>query len=161
MIQTKKTFHVHIRWMVRRDMPNVLAIENESFEYPWTEDNFVMVLRRRNCIAMVAEVDERIVGFMVYDLYKNNLQLRNIAVDPDCRYRGVGKSMIEKLRSKLVEGRRSRIVMKVRETNLNGQLFLKACGFRCDGILPSSGDFPEAQPDDEPGYLFVMRFRRT
>ena len=26
---------VHIRWMIRRDMPEVLAIEQDSFEFPW------------------------------------------------------------------------------------------------------------------------------
>ena len=29
---------VHIRWMIRRDMPEVLAIEHASFEHAWTED---------------------------------------------------------------------------------------------------------------------------
>ena len=27
--------NVHIRWMIRRDMPEVLQIERTSFEYPW------------------------------------------------------------------------------------------------------------------------------
>ena len=41
---------VHIRWMIRRDMPEVLAIEHASFEYPWCEEEFLRVLRQRNCI---------------------------------------------------------------------------------------------------------------
>src|SRR5438046_713436 len=31
---------VHIRWMIRRDMPAVLAIEQECFEFPWYEADF-------------------------------------------------------------------------------------------------------------------------
>ena len=34
---------VHIRWMIRRDMPEVLGIEREGFEFPWLEDDFVRV----------------------------------------------------------------------------------------------------------------------
>ena len=47
---------VHIRWMIRRDMPGVLEIEKLSFEYPWTEEDFIRCLRRRNCIGMVVMV---------------------------------------------------------------------------------------------------------
>ena len=32
---------VHIRWMIRRDLPEVLDIEADSFEFPWYEDDFV------------------------------------------------------------------------------------------------------------------------
>ena len=55
---------VHIRWMIRRDMPSVLAIEQECFEFPWYEDDFVRCLRQRNCIGMVAELDDKVVGYM-------------------------------------------------------------------------------------------------
>ena len=49
--------NVHIRWMIRRDMPEVLQIERTSFEYPWSEEDFIRCLRQRNCIGMVAEYD--------------------------------------------------------------------------------------------------------
>ncbi len=61
----------HVRWMIRRDMSDVLAIESESFEFPWSEEEFVRCLRQRNCIGMVAELDDRIVGYMIYELHKN------------------------------------------------------------------------------------------
>ena len=39
-----------IRWLIRRDMDEVLSIEQGSFEYPWTEEEFLCCLRQRNCI---------------------------------------------------------------------------------------------------------------
>ncbi|MEM1305855.1 MAG: ribosomal-protein-alanine N-acetyltransferase RimI, partial [Planctomycetota bacterium] len=51
---------VHIRWMIRRDMQEVLGIEQESFEFPWLEEDFIRCLRQRNCIGMVAEQGERV-----------------------------------------------------------------------------------------------------
>ncbi len=66
---TKAQVRVHIRWMIRRDMPEVLAIEHASFEFPWCEEEFLRVLRQRNCIGMVAEhARSRVVGFMIYEL---------------------------------------------------------------------------------------------
>ena len=64
----KELVRVHIRWMIRRDMPEVLQAEQQSFEYAWTEDDFLRCLRQRNCIGMVAEHQDRIVGFMIYEL---------------------------------------------------------------------------------------------
>ena len=52
---------LHMRWMIRRDMPDVLKIENANFEFAWSEDDFIRCLRQRNCIGMVAERDDEIV----------------------------------------------------------------------------------------------------
>jgi ribosomal-protein-alanine N-acetyltransferase len=34
---TRTQNRVHIRWMIRRDMNDVLQTERHSFEYAWTE----------------------------------------------------------------------------------------------------------------------------
>jgi len=123
---------VHIRWMIRRDMPEVLDIENWSFEFPWSEEDFVRCLRQKNCIGMVAEHgpkdEEAVVGFKIYELHKTRMHILNLAVDPDYRRRGVGSAMVEKLTSKLCSQRRNMILLEVRETNLEGQLFFRDCG---------------------------------
>ena len=126
----KAQVRVHIRWMIRRDMPEVLAIEHASFEYPWCEEEFLRVLRQRNCIGMVAECGERVVGFMIYELHKNKLHVLDFAVHPDTRRQGVGLQMVAKLVGKLSNHRRTRIVLSVRETNLPAQLFYRIQGFR-------------------------------
>ena len=126
----KAQVRVHIRWMIRRDMPEVLAIEHASFEYPWCEEEFLRVLRQRNCIGMVAEYGERVVGFMIYELHKNKLHVLDFATHPEFRRQGVGHQMIGKLVGKLSSHRRTRIALYVRETNLASQLFYRVQGFR-------------------------------
>src|SRR5206468_12938766 len=118
----KEQVRVHIRWMIRRDMPEVLQTEQESFEYAWTEEDFLRCLRQRNCIGMVAEQGEKVVGFMIYELHKQKLHILNFAVHPTCRRSGVGGQMSAKLMSKLSSHRRTRITLEVRETNLTAQL---------------------------------------
>lgn len=119
----------HIRWMIRRDMAEVLDIERRSFEFPWFEEDFIRCLRTKNCIGMVAEAGEQIAGFMIYGLYKSRLDLWTFAVHPDFRGMGVGRAMIAKLEGKLSAQRRVRICTEVRERNLDAQLFFKAMGF--------------------------------
>lgn len=150
------TATAHIRWMIRRDMPAVLSIENQSFEYSWSEDDFIRCLRQRNCIGMVAERDDRIVGFMIYELHKTRLHVLNFAVANDCRRIGVGRTMVEKLLAKLSHDRRNRIMLEVRETNLEAQLFFKQLGFRAVSVLR---DFYEDTVED--AYLMQYRYRAS
>ena len=145
---------VHIRWMIRRDMTEVLDIETRNFEFPWTEQDFIHCLRQRNCIGMVAEFDERVVGFMVYELHKDQLHILNFAVHPDFHRRGVGKQIVGKLISKLSHQRRNRIMLEVRETNLSAQLFFRQLGFRAVSVLR---DFYDDTTED--AYLMQYRYR--
>ncbi len=150
MASIKQT--VHIRWMIRRDLPSVLGIESSSFEFPWTEDEFVRCLRQRDCIGMVAEYAEQVVGFMIYELQKSRIHVLSFAVHPDYRRQSVGSAMVQKLVSKLAYQRRNRIILEVRETNLAAQLFFRSLGFRATGVLRN---FYEDSTED----AFLMQFR--
>lgn len=141
----KEPSPVHIRWMIRRDMPEVLAIEKKSFEFPWSEDDFLRCLRQRNCIGMVAEIDGKVAGFIIYELHKNRLHILNFAIDPEFRRRGIGSAMVQKLLSKLSHQRRNQILLEVRETNLPAQLFFKKHNFRAISTLK---DFYEDTTED-------------
>jgi len=143
---------VHIRWMIRRDMPEVLQAEQESFEYAWTEEDFLKCLRQRNCIGMVAEHAEKVVGFMIYELHKAKLHVLNFAVHPGIRQSGVGRQMVGKLVGKLSSHRRTRITLAVRETNLPAQLFFKSLEFRATKVL-------RAYYEDSGEDAFLMQYR--
>ncbi len=99
---------VHTRWMIRRDMPEVLEIEAGSFEHPWTEEDFLVCLRQRNCIGMVAEQGEYVRGFMIYELHKAKLHILDFAVCPKYRRASIAAQMVIKLLSKLSSHRRTR-----------------------------------------------------
>ena len=126
---------VHIRWMIRRDLTDVLAAERASFDFAWTEDDFLQCLRQRNCIGMVAEANERVVGFMIYELHSTRLHVLNFAVAPAHRRGGVGGLMAAKLLGKMLSHRRAKITLAVRERNLPAQLFFRAQDFRATRVL--------------------------
>jgi len=144
---------VHIRWMIRRDMPEVLAIEHASFEFPWCEEEFLRVLRQRNCIGMVAELGDRIVGFMIYELHRNKIHILDFATHPDLRRQGVGHQMVDKLVSKLSSQRRNRIGLYLRETNLPAQFFFRVAGFRAVEVIREH--FPDTG-EDAYGMLYLL-----
>ncbi len=126
---------VHVRWMIRRDMPEVLDIEQQAFEFPWSEEDFTNCLRQRNCIGMVAEIADSVVAFMIYELHRTRLHVLNLAVARAHRRLGIGMRMMEKLVGKLTPERRNSIALEVRETNLSAQLFFRSLGFRATSVL--------------------------
>jgi ribosomal-protein-alanine N-acetyltransferase len=148
----KDQVKVHIRWMIRRDMPEVLHTEQESFEFSWTEEDFLKCLRQRNCIGMVAEHNEKVVGFMIYELHKTKLHVLNFAVYPSCRRIGIGRQMVSKLIGKLSSHRRTKITLAVRETNLGAQLFFKSLTFKAIRVL--RGYYEDSGED-----AFLMQYR--
>jgi [ribosomal protein S18]-alanine N-acetyltransferase len=145
---------VTVRWMIPKDMVDALEIERQSFEFPWQEQDFVHILRHRNCVAMVADCDGRVTGFMVYETHRDQIYVRNFAVQADCRRQGIGSQMVAKLLNKLSAKRRSRITLEVRETNVSAQLFFKANGFRAVGILHSHFD----DTPNEDAYRMEYRY---
>jgi ribosomal-protein-alanine N-acetyltransferase len=147
----KQDLRVHIRWMIRRDMPEVLQIEETSYDYPWTEEDFLRCLRQRNCIGMVAELGEKVVGFMIYELHKTRLHILNFSVAAGVRHRSVGTQMIDKLVGKLSSQRRTEISLEVRETNLGAQLFFRKAGFKATNVLR---DFYDDSTED----AYVMQY---
>lgn len=152
---TKKQTAVWIRWMIRRDMPEVMAIEEARFEHPWTEEDFIHCLRQRNAIGMVAcerDAQGKILGHMIYELHRNRLHLLNLAV----RQKGIGtgRALIEKLKGKLSTATRNRLMCEVRESNLDAQCWLRALGFKAISVLK---DFYETTPED--AYLFEFKHR--
>lgn len=121
---------VHVRWMIRRDIKLTQSIERAASPRPWTEAMFLHCLRQRNCIGMVAERDERVIGYMLYELSQYSLHLLNFAVDPASHRKGVGGVMMAKLLGKLRTHRRYWIELVVGERNLTAQLFFRKYGFK-------------------------------
>jgi ribosomal-protein-alanine N-acetyltransferase len=150
------TITVQIRWILLLDMPDVLEIERESFEFSWTEDDFLCCLKQRNCSGMVAEHDGRIVGFMIYELHKSRLQILNFAVGVLFRRSTVGRQMIDRLITKLQQQRRKDIVLEVRESNLTAQLFFREHGFMSVHVLRHHYD-----DTAEDAYVMCYRLDRS
>lgn len=126
---------VHIRWMIRKDVDRVMEIENQSFRYPWTLDDLLWIMRQRNCVGMVAEIDGEVVGYMVYELHKNRLEIKNMAVDTTYRNQGVGSAMVDKLQSKLTSDRRHKVALQISEMNTHAHLFFSRHGFLATEIV--------------------------
>ena len=149
-------FPVDILFINNRHIPEVLVIENDSFEFPWQKENFICCLRQSNHRCMVAEHEDRVVGFMIYELCNTRIEILNLAVAADFLRQGIGTQMVSKLIGELSSQHRTRIILEVRETNLVAQLFFRSNGFRDITVLR---EFYEDTPED--AYSMQYRYNPT
>lgn len=122
-----------IRWLIRRDMEEVLDIEKHSFSHPWTEEEFLTCLRQPNCIGAVYD-DGEVLGFMIYELHRGCLNLLNLAVLPRYRRNGIGRALVLRLIGKLDIQRRQKVTTLVRSDNIEARAFFMSLGFRQLGL---------------------------
>jgi [ribosomal protein S18]-alanine N-acetyltransferase len=148
-----------IEWLIEKQLPQVLEIDHASFDDHWTEADYRRLLRQKNVIGMsCCESDGRVVGFYVYELHRDKIQLLRLAVAPDARRYGIGRQMVGRLFMRLsglpgVRCQRSVLALFIRETNLAGQLFFRSCGFRS----PSMGVISGHYRDGEAAYVMTRR----
>lgn len=159
MLATTKRLKVHIRWMIRKDLSQVLEIENNNSQLSspigkWGKQDFLAILGDNNNIGMVAEYREKILGFFVYNLQPDKLHVYNMAVDKDYENQGIGVQLVDMLKSKLKLGRRTMLEIDVREYSLRAQLFLKKRGFLAVETVP--GWYEQPRQEDAYRFRFIL-----
>jgi len=134
-----------IRWLVQRDMADVVDMERDSYEYPWSEADFINALRQCGCIGIVAEQRRSVVAFCIYEVRRREIEVLNLAVTQDVRRTGVGCRLIDSLKEKLSARSRRELVAIVGDDSLDTHHFLKDQGFTATSVLkeyfaPDGGD---------------------
>lgn len=126
---------INCRWLVRRDLPEVLALQKKYCRQYLTEDEHISILRQRNNIGMVAEDPEtfEIKAYIIYELHKQSLLITRFVTDIEDQDE-FGNALLNKLFGKLSLERRRHIRIAVPEDDLELQLYFKERGFRCTHI---------------------------
>jgi ribosomal protein S18 acetylase RimI-like enzyme len=165
-----------LRRIFMRDLPSIIEIEQQP-TMRWPLRDLRAVLQSSNAAGWVAEVNGRVVGFLIYVVGlqpdKNSedpagnfrgrldsasrphtgqplhITLLNMAVAPVWQRTGLGRALLAKL-SQALQHPRDRIQTTVPESNLGAQLLLRAGGYKAVRVL--RGFF-----DSEDGYLLERR----
>lgn len=132
MIEDLSHVKAEIRPFYERDLSQLKKIEKGSFvEYPWTEEDFIIFLRKleKGHEAYVSEWREYILGFMLVSKNTWNYEIISLAVSPEFRRIGIGQSLIEFIKSKLIPYSREDIYARVRASNKEALQFFETQGF--------------------------------
>lgn len=172
---------INLRWILQRDLPALLQIEQQPPAPRWTQQEFRSVFQAADTAGWVAECSGNVVGFLIYrvtsqpDLIHTLAQretdmhwaqavkelvrkplgitLLNLAVASSWRRRGIGRALLERIGQKLQHSRDT-IQVTVPETNLPMLFLLRSTGYRA---LSVQRDFFGS----EDGYLLEKRFEAS
>lgn len=117
----------HLRQMVE--------IEKEAFDMPWSEAMFIPELSSPNAVYIVGTREEEVVCYGGFHLIFDEAHITNVAVKSTERGRGIGKFLMASLIAKARELGAAHMTLEVKDSNTNAiQMYLgfgfKACGIR-------------------------------
>jgi ribosomal-protein-alanine N-acetyltransferase len=113
-----------------------MAVEGASFSSPWSRALFEEEIGRRFSDAIVAVEDPggAVAGYAVCWTLGGESHLLNIAVRPDARQRGIGRSLLRECIRRSARAGGRRIVLEVRAGNHPAIRLYRRNGFRPAGI---------------------------
>ena len=128
---------IRVEPMTLRDLPEVQAIEQESFTTPWPPNAYRTELEtNRLAHYLVARAEHRVVGFAGIWLMVDEAHITTFAVAPGWRRRGIGERLLVALLDLAVERRANDATLEVRLSNLAARRLYEKYGFRPVGLRP-------------------------
>ncbi len=121
---------IHIREGVREDIPRLVALEKECFSSPWSEKGFADFFDSPYSVALVAECDGVVCGYVGMYLIAGEGEVTNLAVSGGYRRHGIGLMLMTALAD--TKGL-TRLMLDVRESNTAARSLYEKSGFKIDG----------------------------
>ena len=123
-----------IRDYAKEDLPAVLAIQSACPQAAqWLAADYAHLANNPGPLLLVAEVDveavPQVAGFAAFHQLFEDADLRNLAVAPECRRRGVARALIEAACHRLQQAGAKRLFLEVRVSNEPALLLYYSLGF--------------------------------
>lgn len=122
-----------IRQMTLADLPAVLAVEQRSFSYPWSRDNFLSALGNSRESIFVAEVEGELAGYICLWRMVDVVHIANLAVKEEYRRRGIALRLLAEA-ERWAEG--LPLTLEVRISNDKAIALYEKFGFAVCGVRP-------------------------
>ncbi len=125
---------VTIEPMRLHDLPDILVVEKLSFTTPWSKTAFLSeLLENDRAYYLVARHGEKAIGYAGVWLVAGEAHITNVAVHPDYRGQGVGRSLMQALEAIARVKRIRRMTLEVRRSNEIAQNLYVQLGFQGAG----------------------------
>jgi ribosomal-protein-alanine N-acetyltransferase len=122
--------------MQEGDLPAVRTIEALSFSNPWSDDTFRGEIQNTSLsfpFVVVRRPGDEVVAYIVFWLIRDDVQVNNIAVHPDCRGLGIGEALMRFAVAKVRGEGASFMTLEVRQSNTAALTLYKKLGFEVLG----------------------------
>ena len=113
---------MRIRLADKDDLRAIIAMQEKSPEAAhWTPDDYARLMDDAGGKILVAELPTmdppKILGFAAFHRVIDEVEIRNMVVDPEHRHQGVGRALLETARDRLLQAGAKRVFLEVRASN--------------------------------------------
>jgi ribosomal-protein-alanine N-acetyltransferase len=140
MSSEKDVPHVIIDLMNESDLPEIMAIERESFPSPWTAGMFTRELKSTHSRCLCARISSKdksiVVAYIIFWLVVDEVHLHNLAVNKEYRGQGIAFKLMEAMAEIAGENEITDQTLEVRRSNTEAIKLYEKCGFVVKGIRP-------------------------
>lgn len=123
-----------IRQMQQQDIARVLEIERAVFSMPWSDESFLHALAAKTNIYLVAEKNQRIVGYCGLWVSYETADLCNLAVAEGYRKQGIAERLLREGICRAEERAAEKVLLEVRKSNLPAIGLYEKAGFGRIGV---------------------------
>lgn len=110
------------------DLPEVMVIERQCYEFPWSEEIFKSCFNAGN-LAMFAEVDGKAIGYGVLSTVLDEASLLNICIVPSEQGKGYAKTLLQFLCEQVRALGADTLFLEVRASNQSALHLYENMGF--------------------------------
>ena len=125
---------VLLRPMTKDDLDEVMAIERSAYRYPWSSGFFLQELQVACARSILAEVDGKICGYVLFWLLPGSIDVHNIAIAPDHRRLGIARMLMHQVVAVAVAQSAARVTLEVRQSNEPAKNLYLSLGFVKTGL---------------------------
>jgi len=141
-----------VRRMKEEDLASVRAIEALSFSSPWSENTFRGEIQNTSVsfpLVVIHRPDDEVVAYIIFWQIRDDVQVNNIAVHPDCRGRGIAEALMRFVIDKVRKAGATFLTLEVRPSSVPATALYMKLGFE---ILGTRKNY-YTKPDED---AFVM-----
>ena len=122
---------ISIEPMTAVHVPDVVALETELFDHPWTKGMFLQEVDDNHLSRpFVALHSGKVVGYLISWFLRDEVHLLNIGVSPRLQRRGIARRFVDHLIALARLERRKLITLEVRVGNTPARALYESYGFR-------------------------------
>jgi len=126
--------NLRFRPMTMADIDEIMVIERSSYRFPWSQGFFLQELQVTCARSILAELDGKIVGYILYWLLPDMIDIHNLATHVEYRRRGVARLLLSQVLVQAGAQFISRVALEVRKSNLPAQRLYESFGFARTGL---------------------------
>ena len=116
------------RTMQESDLSQVMLIENQVYNHPWSRGIFLDCIRG-DYICRVLVDGEKLLGYSIMSAAVGEAHLLNICVDPQQQSKGIGRYLIFKVIDDAKEEDAESLFLEVRPSNTHALNLYESLGF--------------------------------